>query len=379
MPSGDYTFDVAVSGSPITDAVLTVPNVSLATGSSYTVVAYNTVSSIGALLLEDLVNPIATSSVRLRAVHTAVGVGTVDILAVSESGNTPLWSQVPFGGVGDAIDVPPGVYRVGLDVDGNGQPNLVASLPALPGGTYANVFASVDAVGAASLVVQLGDGSTLNVPLLPFEAAGDALVRATFVGLQPGSVDFTFDGPETFSVAGVGENEVSEWFSVEAGTYSVNAVGGLFNVYQSSAELTLAAGDVVSVVVYATDGTIFGTGIGTAVFEDDYSALSGRSSRLRTAHLDRNVGEVDVLQLQPTAQTIATNVEIGAVGALSGAIQLGVDATGDGQADITYTSTPIPPGRSINTLVTEGDNGESEVILFTRIGELEINPDGTGP
>ncbi|MEC8024878.1 MAG: hypothetical protein VX223_13160, partial [Myxococcota bacterium] len=142
-------------------------------------------------------------------------------------------------------------------------------------------------------------------------------------------------------------------------------------------------GDVVSVVVYATDGIVFGTGIGTAVFEDDYSALSGRSSRIRTAHLDRDVGEVDVLQLQPTAQTIAANVELGAVGGwfgtLAGAIQLGVDVTGDGQADITYTSTLVPPGRSINTLVTEGDNGESEVYLFTRIGELELNPDGTGP
>ena len=52
-------------------------------------------------------NPISSSQIRLRAVHAAVGVGPVDILAVGPSGNTPLWTHVDFGAVGDALDVPP--------------------------------------------------------------------------------------------------------------------------------------------------------------------------------------------------------------------------------------------------------------------------------
>ena len=239
VPSGDYAFDVAPAGATIGDSVLNVGPVSLAAGESYTVVAFNEVADLGALLLTDLVNPISSSQIRLRAVHAAVGVGTVDILAVGPSGNTPLWTDVGFGAVGDAIDVPPGAYRVGLDVDNDGAPNLVASLPALPGGSYANVVATTDSVGAATLVVQLADGSTLNAPLLPFNDGGDALVGA-YVGDQAGDVDFEFRARE-FDANGW-PSAVTEWFSIPAGI-AMNASAGFFA--NASTTVTLQAGKYI--------------------------------------------------------------------------------------------------------------------------------------
>jgi hypothetical protein len=136
---------------------------------------------------------------------------------------------------------------------------------------------------------------------------------------------------------------------------------------------------VYSFVVYRSGG-FFGTGIDMAALKDDYSALVGRQSRIRTAHLASNVEEVDVYQQSPTAQLLAENVTEGAVGGWfgtsSGVVVIGADATNDGQADITWTSPNVPPGRAINTVVTRGDvDDETEVFLFTRMGEVELDAD----
>jgi len=305
-----------------------------------------------------------------------VGVGSVDILAVSADGSSPLWTDVPFGGVGDTLDVPAGAYRVGLDTDADGSPNLVASLPALAGGSYANVVATIDSVGAATLVVQLGDGSTVNAPLLPFDNGTDALVRAVYVGNSLPNVDIEFNGPASADAQNVESNEVTQWFSLPPGDYEISASGGAGFV-NGDAELTLSAGGVYSVVVYGTDD-FFGFGVGIAALKDDYSALAGRQSRIRTAHLASAVGEVDAFQIAPTENALAQNVILGAIGGwfgtLSGPVELGVDADNDGQYDITWSSPNVPPGRAINTVVTDGDNGETEVFLFTRMGSVELNP-----
>jgi hypothetical protein len=163
VPPGTYTFDVSASGSSADDAVLTVEDLELEAGGSYTAVAFDELSSISALALVDDYEGLAPGDIRIRAVHAASTVGEVDIWDVTTpSAAAPLYEDVPFGVAGDALDVPAGAYSVGIDVDDDATPDLTFDLPALPGGTVANLYA-VAADGDVFLVAQLPDGTTARI------------------------------------------------------------------------------------------------------------------------------------------------------------------------------------------------------------------------
>ncbi len=161
---GTYTVAVAASGSPASSAVLTVPDLSLEGEVRYTAVAYDRVSSIKALALVDDLSPVPAGSLRVRAVHTASGVGQVDIWNVPTGGTpAPLYPDFDFGEVGDYLTLPAGAYRLGIDVDNDASPDLLFNLPALPAGTVANVFAVSDASGGVFLLAQFADGTTARI------------------------------------------------------------------------------------------------------------------------------------------------------------------------------------------------------------------------
>src|SRR5690606_23626680 len=77
LPVGDYTVDVVPAGGVIGDSVLTAP-LSIAENTFYTAAAYNSLSDIAILAGVDDLSPTPAGEFRLRAWHTAVGVGTVD-------------------------------------------------------------------------------------------------------------------------------------------------------------------------------------------------------------------------------------------------------------------------------------------------------------
>jgi hypothetical protein len=56
-----------------------------------------------------------------------------------------------------------GAYTLGVDVDDDMTPDLTFVLPALPAGTFANVFAANDDAGDVFLVAELRDGSTVRI------------------------------------------------------------------------------------------------------------------------------------------------------------------------------------------------------------------------
>ncbi len=164
VPAGTYTFDVAATGTTAEDAVLTIKDLALEAGSSYTAVALNKLSSITALPLVDDYANLAAGNIRIRAVHAAAAVGQVDIWNVTDPANpSPLYENVDFGVAGKALDVPAGAYALGIDVNDDKKPDLTFSLPSLPAGTAANVFAVNDAAGKVFLLAELRDGSTVRV------------------------------------------------------------------------------------------------------------------------------------------------------------------------------------------------------------------------
>jgi len=164
VPAGTYTFDVAATGSSAATAVLSIKDLGLAAGTSYTAVALNKLGAITALALVDDYSNLADGKIRIRAIHAAAAVGQVDIWNVTEpSAPSALYENVDFGVAGSALDVPAGAYKLGIDVNDDKKPELTFSLPSLPAGTNANVFATNDAAGGVFLIAELRDGSTVRI------------------------------------------------------------------------------------------------------------------------------------------------------------------------------------------------------------------------
>lgn len=163
LDPGSYRIDVSASGSAPSQSVLTVPNLDLQDAASYTAVAYGNLASISALALLDDDSNLSTGSIRVRAIHTAVGVGQVDIWNIPASGSpSVLYADVDFGVAGGYLDLPAGTYTIGFDVDNDATPDVVFDLPALAAGTVANVFA-VSQGGSVFLVAQLQDGTIARI------------------------------------------------------------------------------------------------------------------------------------------------------------------------------------------------------------------------
>jgi hypothetical protein len=175
---GSYTFDVVPAGGSIGDSVLTIP-LTLAPDTFYTAVAYDELfggsEAISALALEDDYSAPAAGTARLRAVHTAVGIGEVDIWDVPFFGPlAPLWQDLGFGAVGESLEVSAFPRTIGIDTDNDLVLEATFQVPGLAAGTSANIFAVTDAGDNLFLLVQLRDGTTLRLdPVLFAEGFDD--------------------------------------------------------------------------------------------------------------------------------------------------------------------------------------------------------------
>lgn len=163
IDEGMYDFSVAPNGGMVADSVLDINDITLSKGTFYTAVAYGMLSNISALALVDDYSDLDPGLIRVRAVHTADGVGEVDIWNIPEAGDSGLlYENVGYGVAGDYIDLPEGAYTIGFDVNNDAMPDLTFRLPALPAGTVANVFAVKDTSGVY-LIAQMQDGGIATI------------------------------------------------------------------------------------------------------------------------------------------------------------------------------------------------------------------------
>jgi hypothetical protein len=153
VSSGTVDLDIALATAP-SSPLLSVTNLNLAPSSFTTAVAFGRASDLRALAINEDRTPPAAGDIRVRAIHTAVGIGTVDVYAVTADGNVELYDNLAFGAVGDVLEIPAGAYTIGLDLDKDATPDLVFTLPHLAAGTIANLFAVTDAQGKASIAVE---------------------------------------------------------------------------------------------------------------------------------------------------------------------------------------------------------------------------------
>lgn len=159
LPEGTYDLAIAPAGAGIGAAVLSLNDLVLAGESFYTVAAYNVMTSIQALTLEDNWAGIPAGKTRLQVSHTAAGVGTVDVWDLGTG--TRLINNFAFGATSQ-LDLLHGVLQLGLDLDGDSMPDLIFNVPDLGPDTFVNLYAVLDGMGAM-LLAQRGDGSTIRI------------------------------------------------------------------------------------------------------------------------------------------------------------------------------------------------------------------------
>jgi hypothetical protein len=162
LDEGTYTVQIVGPGAGPANPLLTVPGLSVVGDTRYTVAAYAAVGGAAALALVDDYTSVPDGAVRVRAVHVAGGVGTVNILANSQV----LFADLPFGSASSFADVPAAAYTVGIDTNDNGTAELNCAVPALAEGSVFNLFA-VQAQGQVRLVAQDPVGNTASILCQP--------------------------------------------------------------------------------------------------------------------------------------------------------------------------------------------------------------------
>jgi hypothetical protein len=163
LPAGTHRLRVAPEGEGASAAVIDV-SPELAAGASYSAVAIGRVAAIEPLFLTDDTSGLASDKIRVQVVHAASAVGQVDIWNLTGGTASPLLENVDFGKHAVLPDLPAGVYRVGVDVDNDANPDVTFTLPNLPGGLFVNLFAFSDERDNVTLRAQLPNGMVETIP-----------------------------------------------------------------------------------------------------------------------------------------------------------------------------------------------------------------------
>lgn len=368
VPAGTYDFDVAASGGTADDAVLSIDDLALDSGASYTAVAFDELDSIQALALVDDYEGLEEGDIRVRAVHVATGVGEVDIWNITDPGApAPLYEDVDFGAAGDSIDVPAGAYSVGIDVDDDAVPDLAFDLPEIPAGTLVNLFAVADDADVF-LLAQLPDGSTVRI-----DARGPtAFLRVLHLSPDAPEVDVFVDDGASPLVSELAFPEGTPYLAVEAGTYDVDVAPS-----GTSADDSVLAVDGLALAAdtYYTAVAINEVAALTALpLVDDYTELAAGNIRIRAIHAAPGVGEVDIWNIPETGAPapLWTDVDFGAAGGAldvaAGAYTIGIDVDDDATPDLTFTLPELAAGSFVNVFATRDDSDDVFLLAQLRDG-----------
>jgi len=358
VDAGTYDLDVVPVSGTVAESVLNVSGAQLMKDVSYTAVAYGMVDNIAALLLEDNYADLDDGNIRVRAIHTADGVGEVDIWNIPDTGDPAIaWENVPYGAVGDYLDLPAGAYTLGIDLDNDASPDAVYKMPALAAGAVGNVFA-VKEGDDVYLLAQLKDGSITKI--MAESMAETADLRVIHLSPDAPAVDILANGPNAiFEDLTFGNG--SAYLSVDPGTYDVLVVpadGAPADQVLSITGLTLGVDKSYTV---AALGML--NNLSSVVLEDDYADLDAANIRVRAIHAADGVGEVDIWNIPDTGDPalLYENVGYGTVGDYmdlpAGAYTLGFDVDNDATPDLIFKTPDLAAGTVANIFaVKDGDD-----------------------
>lgn len=340
-------------------AVLTA-DVELAADIAYTVAAFDRLENITPLVLIDDVSPPA--GIRVRPVHTASGVGQVDVLAIIGDERVPLAVDLDFGTAGAALELDPGQYTLGLDLDENGIEDLRFGLPALPAGLVANAFVVIDGDGAVQLALQTLDG----VSFVSGEAvAPPAEIRVLHLSPDAPAVD-----------AFVGTVRAVEELVFTEGTPYLPVPSGetRFAVTPAGAERSAAVIDVGPISLdpetrYTAVAFNRLDAIEPLLLVDADQGIGRRNARVRFVHTGVHVGDVDVFLLPAAGAVVhlASDIEFGEAGATvdvnAGHYTLGFDLNDDHVLDAAFALPNLRRGEFSNIFAVSDAAGVLSLIV----------------
>jgi hypothetical protein len=354
----ETTLDVTVDGT-ISSSVLSA-DLEFERGASYTAVAINRVSSIGALFFRDDASGLAAGDIRVRAIHGAPDVGQVDIYAVAGDGAlTTLLSNVDTGTAAEPLDVVAGAYTLGVDVDNDEKPDLYFELPELSAGTLANVYVTQDNAGSVFMVAQLPDGSITRID------PAQSTVRVLHLSRNAPNVDVYVGGG--LAVSNLPFKSQSSTLSVVSGSYetAVAAAGAHISTAVINAQLTFLPSKSYTVVAYGDLATI-----SALVLEDEASGLAASDIRLPITHCAPGVTRGDIYELLNGSSFGAQLVDDFGFGETqtppdlpAGTYIVGFDANATGVIDVTFDLPLLAPQTFARAYVIQDANNTVELLV----------------
>jgi hypothetical protein len=355
---------------------LDIPDLELSGGSSYTAVAFDELASIQGLTLEDDYEALDASDIRVRAIHVASAVGQVDIWNVPNQGSpTLLYENVDFGVAGGYTDLTAGAYTLGFDVDDDASPDLLFDLPALAGGTVANVFAVSDATDVF-LLAQLGDGTVARVD--PRNGPEPGMLRCIHLSATAPAVDVFVDSTTPALIENLTFENSSNYLNVEPGTYTLNVAPA--GSGPGASVLDIPGVSIVAGVSYTAVAFDELASIQAMLLEDDYENLTQGEIRVRAIHTAPAVGQVDIWNIpdQGNPTLLYEDVDFGVAGPYldlpAGAYTLGFDVDNDTTPDLAFVLPSLDAGTVANVFAVSDAMGPYLVVQFADSTTALVNP-----
>ena len=376
VPEGDYAFDVFAAGAdPTGTPAFSIPSLNYAADASYTAVAYESGASFAALRLDEPAIEPAAGNIRVRAIHIANGVGQVDIWNITDpAAPAPLIVDFNFGTASAFLEIPAQAYKLGLDVDNDASPDLTFSIPPLPAGTVANLYAIVGADGPF-LAGQLG--STV-VPIFP--DAGPTNIRVFHAstianGASAPGVDIYTGG--TRAVANFAYLTATDYLSLPEDSYSFDVFAAGVSTGTPALAIPSLAYDAdafYTLVAYDSGSAIAGLRL-----DDSAAPIAAGQIRVQIVHVANTIGQVDVLNIPAVgAATILVNdlnfaSATGTVDIAAGAYTVGLDVNNDLASDVIFTLPELTAGANATVYAIKDATGP---FLAVQLGTtvLTIRP-----
>ncbi|MBL8958016.1 MAG: DUF4397 domain-containing protein [Myxococcaceae bacterium] len=366
--AGMHKLDVGTSASM---PVLTANGLTFSGGAKYTAVAIGNVSSLKALFFENGAANLDSGKIRIRAIHAAPAVGTVDLFTLGANGMAmPLLNDVPYSGVSDPLDVPAGAYTVGVDTNNDANPELWFELPMLPGGTVANVYVTQDSTGSVFALAQLQDGPTVRIE------KATSKVRVIHLSRNAPAVDVYANGTKV--VTNLAYAASTATLTVPSGAYNfaVTATGAAIGTAVINANgVKLLPGKAYTVAAYADLANIT-----ARVLEDDMTGINATTDiRLNVVHVAPTVTRGDLYAVRAAGNLLlAPNIGFGDSARLadlaSSSYRVGFDAEANGTIDIAFNLPVLAPGSFANVFVATDAMGEVYLLVQTMsAGTLRVN------
>lgn len=159
LDSDTYTVNIVPAGSDLKDTVLKT-QLTLEKDKSYTVVAHEERGGLALQVTEDrrtadriVINAMA------RASHLIDFLGPVDVYAVyTEDRRSVLIDDLTYGEPTNYLELAPGSYVIGLDIDRDGSRDLTYKLPKLIPGDIVDLYASIGECGNPLIFTATEDG-----------------------------------------------------------------------------------------------------------------------------------------------------------------------------------------------------------------------------